>query len=106
MKQEGAKYLEMAQGGHGVPSEPTFILDEVVHYAVSNMTGAVPKTFTLALTNATLPYALEIADRGWKTAMRENDAIKCGANVVNGNMSYKAVAKTFDLAFVSADTLV
>jgi len=87
-------------------SEPTFILDDVVHYAVSNMAGAVPRTSTLALTNATLPYALEIADKGWKTAMRENNEIKCGANVVNGNITYKAVADTFDRKFVSVDALL
>ena len=87
-------------------SEPTFILDNVVHYAVSNMAGAVPRTSSLALTNATLPYALEIADKGWKKAMRENDEIKRGANVVNGNITYKAVAEIFGLAFVSADALL
>jgi alanine dehydrogenase len=87
-------------------SEPTFILDNVVHYAVSNMAGAVPRTSTQALTNATLPYALEIADKGWKTAMRDNNEIKCGANVINGDITYEAVAETFDLAFVSVDALL
>ena len=78
----------------------------VVHYCVANMPGAVAKTSTLALTNATLPYALEIANKGWKRAMQENDEIKLGANVINGKVTYKAVAEAFDLDYVDPDSFL
>jgi alanine dehydrogenase len=81
-------------------------VDGVVHYCVANMPGAVPRTSTMALTNATLPYALEIADKGWKKAMQENDEIKMGANVINGNITYKGVAEAFDLEYVAIDTIL
>jgi alanine dehydrogenase len=87
-------------------SKPTYILDGVVHYAVSNMPGAVPRTSTLALTNATLPYAVEIAKKGWQKAMRENLEIKLGANVIKGQVTYKGVADAFDLEYVPADSLL
>ena len=87
-------------------SNPTYILDGVVHYAVSNMPGAVPRTSTLALTNATLPYAVEIAKKGWQKAMRENFEIKLGANVIKGQVTYKGVADAFDLEYVPADYLL
>jgi alanine dehydrogenase len=87
-------------------SHPTFIVDGVVHYCVTNMPGAVPKTSTLALTNATLPYAVEIANRGWKRAMKENREIKAGANVVKGNVTYKAVADAFGLEYVPIDRML
>jgi alanine dehydrogenase len=77
-----------------------------VHYAVSNMPGAVPKTSTLALTNATLPYAIEIANKGWQKAMRENPEIKLGANVVKGRVTYKGVADAFGLEYVPIDSLL
>jgi alanine dehydrogenase len=83
--------------------EPTFIVDNVVHYCVANMPGAVPKTSTMALTNATLPYALEIANKGWRKAMIENNEIKLGANVVSGDITYKGVAEAFDLPYVNID---
>ena len=75
--------------------DPTFVVDGVVHYCVANMPGAVAKTSTLALTNATLPYALQIANQGWKGAMQANEEIKRGANVINGKVTYKAVAEAF-----------
>ncbi len=84
-------------------AKPTYVLDGVVHYAVSNMPGAVPKTSTIALTNATLPYVLQIADKGWKQAMRENHDIKRGANIINGQVTYKAVAEAFDLEYTPVD---
>ncbi len=87
-------------------SHPTFIVDGVVHYCVANMPGAVPKTSTLALTNATLPYAVEIANRGWKRAMKENREIKAGANVVKGKVTYKAVAEAFGLEYVPIDPVL
>jgi alanine dehydrogenase len=87
-------------------SNPTYIIDGIVHYAVSNMPGAVPKTATLALTNATLPYAVEIADKGWKKAMQENPEIKFGANIVNGKITYKGVADAVGLEYTLIDTLI
>lgn len=76
---------------------PTFVVDEVIHYCVANMPGAVPRTSTLALTNATLPYALEIAGKGWKQACRENEALKKGLNIVGGKVVYGGVAEAFGL---------
>jgi len=85
-------------------SDPIYVIDDVIHYCVANMPGAVAKTSTIALTNATLPYALEIADKGWVGAMRENPEIKLGANVVKGNVTYKAVADAFGLEYTPIDT--
>ena len=87
-------------------SEPTYIVDGVVHYCVANMPGAVPKTSTMALTNATLPYAVEIANKGWQKAMRENNEIKLGANIVKGKVTYKGVADAFDLELTPIDNLL
>ena len=87
-------------------TNPTYVVDGVVHYCVSNMPGAVAKTSTLALTNATLPYAVEIANKGWQRAMRENAEIKSGANVINGQVTYKAVAEAFDLAYTPVETMI
>jgi alanine dehydrogenase len=86
--------------------DPIYVVDGVVHYCVANMPGAVARTSTLALTNATLPYAVEIANKGWKQAMQESEEIKLGANVINGEITYKAVAEAFDLEYVSIDTLL
>ncbi len=87
-------------------TDPIYTVDGVVHYCVANMPGAVPRTSTMALTNATLPYAVEIANKGWEKAMQENNEIKLGANVINGKITYKAVAEAFDLEYVSIDTLL
>jgi alanine dehydrogenase len=87
-------------------ADPTYIVDGVVHYAVSNMAGAVPKTSTIALTNATLPYVIEIAGKGWKEAMRSNPEIKRGANIVEGKVTYQAVADAFGLEYTEIDTLI
>jgi alanine dehydrogenase len=78
---------------------PTYIIDEIVHYCVANMPGAVPYTSTLALTNATLPYALKLASMGWKKACNENADLKKGLNIVNGKVVYKAVAEAFNLPY-------
>ncbi len=86
--------------------KPTYILDGIVHYAVSNMPGALPRTASLALTNATLPYVLEIADKGWKKALQDNSAIKRGANVVKGNVTFKGVADALDLGFTPVDDFI
>jgi alanine dehydrogenase len=87
-------------------SDPIFEVDGIVHYCVANMPGAVAKTSTMALTNATLPYAVQIANRGWQRAMRENPEIKLGANVMNGKVTYQAVAETFGLEYTPIDTLL
>jgi alanine dehydrogenase len=87
-------------------AEPIYTVDGVVHYCVANMPGAVPKTSTLALTNATLPYAVEIANKGWKTAMKQNPEIKYGANVVKGKVTYRGVAEAFGLEFTNIDSLL
>jgi alanine dehydrogenase len=87
-------------------TEPTYIIDGVIHYCVANMPGAVAKTSTLALTNATLPYALEIARKGWKKAMRDNPEIKAGANVIQGHVTYSGVAEAFGLPLVDIATLI
>ncbi|MES2388622.1 MAG: alanine dehydrogenase [Bacteroidota bacterium] len=78
---------------------PTFIIDDVVHYCVANMPGAVPYTSTLALTNATLPYALQLANKGWRKACRENAELRAGLNVVNGEVVYKGVSDAWNLPF-------
>ncbi len=86
--------------------DPTYIVDGVLHYCVANIPGAVPKTSTLALTNATLPYAVQIANKGWKQAIKENPEILPGANVINGNVTYKAVADAFGLEYVPAENFL
>jgi alanine dehydrogenase len=87
-------------------TEPTYILDGIVHYAVSNMPGALPRTSTIALTNATLPYVVEIASKGWQKAMQENPEIKWGANVVQGKITYEGVADALDLEYTPIDGLL
>ncbi len=79
--------------------DPVYTVDGIVHYCVSNMPGAVAKTSTMALTNATLPYAVQIADSGWKQAMQNNQEIARGANVIRGAITYKSVAEAFDMEY-------
>jgi alanine dehydrogenase len=86
--------------------DPIYVVDGVVHYCVANMPGAVPRTSTMALTNATLPYAVEIANNGWKKSMQENNEIKLGANVINGKITYKAVADAFGLDYTPVDEVL
>lgn len=83
--------------------DPTYIIDDVVHYCVANMPGAVPYTSTLALTNATLPYAIQLANKGWQKACKENEELKLGLNIINGEIVYKAVGEAFDLPYTSVD---
>ncbi|QKJ62815.1 alanine dehydrogenase [Flavobacterium sp. M31R6] len=78
---------------------PTFIIDDIVHYCVANMPGAVPYTSTLALTNATLPYAVQLANKGWQKACAENEELKKGLNIANGKILYKGVAEAWNLPF-------
>lgn len=80
-------------------AEPVYNVDDIVHYCVANIPGAVPYTSTLALTNATLPYALKLADKGWEKACREDAGLALGLNVVKGKVTFKAVADTFGLPF-------
>jgi alanine dehydrogenase len=83
--------------------DPTFVVDDVVHYCVANMPGAVAKTSTLALTNATLPYAVTLADKGWKKAMQDSREIALGANVIDGEITYKGVAEAFDMPYAGVE---
>ena len=91
------------QGGCFETSHPTshdnpvYVVDGVVHYCVANIPGAVARTSTLALTNATLPYAIKLADKGWERACREDKALALGLNVVDGKVVYPAVAEAFGL---------
>jgi alanine dehydrogenase len=85
-------------------SDPIFSVDGVVHYCVANMPGAVPQTSTLALTNATLPYALQIANQGWQRAVLESQEIRQGANIINGKVTHRAVAAAFDLDYTPVET--
>ncbi|MDE6268023.1 MAG: alanine dehydrogenase [Muribaculaceae bacterium] len=84
-------------------ADPVYSLEGIIHYAVANIPGAVPYTSTLALTNATLPYALRIADRGWKEACRSDHALELGLNIVDGQVVYPAVAEAFGLPLAHID---
>ena len=79
--------------------DPIYEVDGIVHYAVANIPGAVPYTSTLALTNATLPYAIQLADKGWEKACQENDELYKGLNVVKGKVVYKGVADAWGLPY-------
>ncbi|SNR33941.1 alanine dehydrogenase [Hymenobacter mucosus] len=85
---------------------PTFIIDDIVHYCVANMPGAVPYTSTLALTNATLPYAVKLANLGWQEACRRDEALRLGLNVVNGEVVYKGVADAWNLPLVEVSSVL
>ena len=87
-------------------SNPTFIKHGVVHYSVANMPGAVARTSTLALTNATLPYALQIAGRGWKAMAKENAGFAKGINVTQGHLTYQAVADALKLPYTELTGLL
>jgi alanine dehydrogenase len=84
-------------------AEPTYDKHGVVHYAVANMPGAVPRTSTIALTNVTIPYALQIANKGMSQAIRENKALLLGVNVVGGSITYEAVAKDLGYEYVPVE---
>ena len=87
-------------------AEPTFVVDGVVHYCVANMPGAVARTSTFALNNATIAHAVALADKGWKQALQDNAHLKNGLNVANGQVTYEAVAKTLGYNYVNADSLL
>jgi alanine dehydrogenase len=103
--QAGAVIVDVAidQGGcvetiHATTHEnPTYVVDGIIHYGVANMPGGVPRTSTLALTNATLPYAAQLANKGWKRALRDNPALLKGLNMTDGKVTYPGVAEAFGL---------
>ena len=111
LMREGTVLVDIAvdQGGCFETSKPTthddpvYLIDGKVHYSVSNMPGAVPNTSTMALTNATLPYVLQLANKGWRQACVHNSALKKGLNICEGQVVYKAVAEAWDLPFVPVD---
>ncbi|GAB0169595.1 alanine dehydrogenase [Lysinibacillus sp. CTST325] len=86
--------------------DPTYVKHGVVHYAVANMPGAVPRTSTIALTNNTIPYALQIANKGYRQACVENASLKKGVNTIDGHLVYKAVADSQGLPYVNVDELI
>ena len=86
--------------------DPIYTVDGVIHYAVANMPGGVPRTSTLALTNATLPYALKLAGMGWKEACRGDRALALGLNVVDGKVVYEGVAEAFGMEYVDVDSVL
>ncbi|TRX62122.1 alanine dehydrogenase [Fulvivirga sp. M361] len=86
--------------------DPTYIIDEILHYCVANMPGAVPYTSTLALTNATLPYAIALANKGWKEACKQNEELKLGLNIIHGEIVYEAVSEAFDLPYTPVESFL
>ena len=105
---QGAVIVDVAidQGGcvetmHPTTHEnPTFVVDGIIHYAVANMPGGVPRTSTLALTNATLPYVLQLANKGYRAAMEESPTLLQGLNIYNGTITHRKVAEAFGLDYV------
>jgi len=87
-------------------AEPTYVVDGVVHYCVANMPGAVARTSTFALNNATIGHAVALADKGWKQALKDNPHLLAGLNVCEGKVTYEAVARDLGYDYVSADTLL
>ena len=87
-------------------SDPVFKLHDVLHYCVTNMPGAFSRTSTFALTNATLPYGLEIANKGYKKAVKGNKALAKGLNVIDGKVTYKPVAKVFNLKYYPVEEVI
>src|SRR3954466_928160 len=112
--QPGSVIVDVAidQGGcvetiHATTHEnPTYVVDGVIHYGVANMPGGVPRTSTLALTNATLPYALQLANKGWKKALKDNPALLKGLNVTDGKVTYAGVAEAFGMKYHEASQFV
>ena len=86
--------------------DPTYLVDGVIHYCVANMPGGVPRTSTFALNNATLPFTLALADKGWKKALADDRHLLAGLNVCEGHVTYEAVAKTLGYAYVDPSTML
>ncbi|MDE6303777.1 MAG: alanine dehydrogenase [Paramuribaculum sp.] len=107
LMRKGSVIVDVAidQGGCFETSHPTthtnpiYTVEDIVHYAVANIPGAVPYTSTIALTNATLPYAIVIADKGWKEACKNDRGLAEGVNMVDGKVTFKAVAQAWDLPY-------
>jgi len=87
-------------------ADPTYIVDEVVHYCVANMPGAVPRTSTFALNNATLPFIINLANKGYKKALLDDAHFLKGLNVIKGQVTYKEVAEAFNMEYVDPRTAV
>src|SRR5690348_6843549 len=112
--QPGSVIVDVAidQGGSVETIKPTthenpvYVVDGVIHYGVANMPGGVSRTSTLALTNATFPYAMQLASKGWKAALRQNPALAKGLNIVDGTIVYPAVAEAFGLSHESLDKVL
>jgi alanine dehydrogenase len=112
--QPGSVIVDVAidQGGcvetiHATTHEnPTYVVDGVIHYGVANMPGGVPRTSTLALTNATFPYALKLANMGWKDACRASVPLRKGLNIIEGIVVYPAVAEAFGLPLKDVDSFL
>ncbi|MBI5659428.1 MAG: alanine dehydrogenase [Nitrosomonadales bacterium] len=111
---KGAVIVDVAvdQGGCAETTHPTthedpvYVVDGVLHYAVANMPGGVPRTATLALTNATLPYVLQLANKGWRQALRDNAALLNGLNIAHGKIAHRAVADAFGLHYHQPEALL
>jgi len=111
---EGSVIVDVAvdQGGCVETTRPTthqdpvYIVDGVVHYAVANMPGGVPNTSTLALTNATFPYLQQLANKGWQQALRDSAPLRHGLNVVDGKVTYRAVAEAFGMSYSAAESFL
>lgn len=86
--------------------QPTYEVDGILHYCVANMPGAVPLTSTVALTNATLPYALALADQGWKQLARSSSGVRDGINIAQGKVTYRGVAEAFGLEYTPVEQLL
>jgi len=87
-------------------SEPVYKVHNVLHYCVTNMPGAFSRTSTFALTNATLPYGLEIANKGYIKAIKENKALAKGLNVIDGKVTYRPVAKAFNFKYYPVEEVI
>ncbi len=104
--------VSIDQGGCFETSRPTthrdpiYEVDGIIHYCVTNMPGAVPLTSTMALTNATLPYALDLAGKGWCQVALENSGVRAGLNMVNGKVTYQGVAEAFAMDYTPVETLL
>ncbi len=112
--QKGSVLVDVAidQGGCFETSKPTthdnpiYEVDDVVHYCVANMPGAVPRTSTLGLTNVTLPYAVDIANKGWKKALKDDEELLKGLNIVDGDIVYKEVAEAFNMDYTPIENVL
>ena len=110
----GAVIVDVAidQGGcvetiHATTHEdPIYLVDGIIHYGVANMPGGVPRTSTLALTNATFPYLMQLANKGWRKALKDNAALRKGLNIANGKVTYRGVAEAFGLNYYSPDEFI